>query len=122
MQQAFAGWVRRHPDDGRFILSNGYDWTYFTVDATPFFVAGVSGRDGAVWLTLNDGSQEPLHEPLWLRSDVLHTRVKNAQFDARFQPAAQVALGEWLREEAGQYFVGAGTLEIPVLAAPPGEV
>ena len=32
---AMHTWVTRHPDDGRYILSNGYDWTYFTVDDAP---------------------------------------------------------------------------------------
>ena len=29
----------RHPDDGRYILTNGYDWTYFTVDDAPYLRA-----------------------------------------------------------------------------------
>jgi hypothetical protein len=37
MARAFATWIGKHPDDGRFILNNGYDWTYFTVEGTPFF-------------------------------------------------------------------------------------
>ncbi len=27
LAQAMHGWVSRHPDDHRFILTNGYDWT-----------------------------------------------------------------------------------------------
>ena len=27
-----------HPDDGRFIFNNGYDWSYFRVEDAPFFV------------------------------------------------------------------------------------
>ena len=58
MARAFASWIARHPDDGRFILTNGYDWTYFTVEGTPYFVEGVrAGEDGPV-LVLFDGSEE----------------------------------------------------------------
>ena len=42
MAKAFAKWVRRHPDDGRWILSNGYDWCYFTVEDTGYFVLGLT--------------------------------------------------------------------------------
>ena len=35
---ALHSWISRHPDDGRYILTNGYDWTYFTVDDAPYFV------------------------------------------------------------------------------------
>ena len=41
MATAFASWITTHPDDGRFILTNGYDWTYFTVKDAPFFVKRV---------------------------------------------------------------------------------
>src|SRR5271169_6603400 len=55
---AMHTWIRRHPDDGRYILSNGYDWTYFTVDDAPFLVRRLE-RDGArVWLNLSDGTRE----------------------------------------------------------------
>ena len=29
-------WIGRHPDDGRYVLKNGYDWSYFTVDDAPY--------------------------------------------------------------------------------------
>ena len=52
MQRAFASWLARHPDDGRFILSNGYDWTYLTVEGHACFVKGVRQVEGRPWLTL----------------------------------------------------------------------
>ena len=27
LAEAFHTWIARHPDDGRYILTNGYDWT-----------------------------------------------------------------------------------------------
>src|SRR5512138_1092762 len=35
---AMHTWISRHPDDGRYILTNGYDWTYFTVEDAPYTV------------------------------------------------------------------------------------
>lgn len=103
MARAFAGWIARHPDDGRFILTNGYDWTYFTVDGVPFFVEGVRAGDDGPVLALFDGTEEPLDpDPLHLEEDgVLATRVKGGAFEARFTRAAQLELSPWLEEEKG---------------------
>jgi uncharacterized protein len=38
---AMHGWISRHPDDGRYILTNGYDWTYFKVDDAPYVVRAI---------------------------------------------------------------------------------
>jgi hypothetical protein len=100
MARAFASWIQRHPDDGRFILSNGYDWTYFRVEDVPFFVEAVKDVAGAPSLVLSDGTEEPL-DPTTLRSGptgALYLRVKNGTFDARFQRFAQLGLAPWLEE------------------------
>ena len=100
MARAFASWIDRHPDDGRFILNNGYDWSYFRVDDVPFFVLGVQERAGRLELSLSDGSQSPL-EPTDLtvgNRGALYTPVKNGKFQARFTQAAQIALAPWLVE------------------------
>jgi len=105
MARAFASWIARHPDDGRYILSNGYDWSYFEVEATPMFVESVRFDDGRPVLCLFDGSEELLDpQALWIgERDALHTRVKGGEFEARFQPSAQVALGPLLvTDESGE--------------------
>jgi hypothetical protein len=100
MARAFASWIGRHPDDGRYILSNGWDWTYFTVEDVPFFVERVFERDGWPWLALSDGSEEPLApNGVSLRGeDALYVRVKGGEFDARFARHAQLGLSPWLEE------------------------
>lgn len=100
MARAFASWVAVHPDDGRFILNNGYDWSYFHVEDVPFFVLGVreAENDATLWLQLSDGSESQL-EPATLvlgARGALYTTVKNTQFRARFTQTAQIALGPWL--------------------------
>ena len=110
MQRAFATWIRRHPDDGRFILCNGYDWSYFRVDDVPYFVRGLRAAAGALELALSDGSTELL-DPGSLRSgprEALYCRVKVGQFDARFMPGAQTALWPYLAETPS----GAAGLEL----------
>jgi hypothetical protein len=107
MARAFASWVARHPDDGRYILNNGYDWTYFAVEDTPFFVERVSERPGAASLVLelSDGSSEAL-DPAALavgRGGALVVPVKARAFTARFTRSAQLSLAPYLveREDGG---------------------
>jgi hypothetical protein len=111
MARAFASWIDRHPDDGRFILNNGYDWSYFRVEGTPFFVLGVREEAGALQLRLSDGSERPL-EPGSLSvgaRDALFTTVKSGKFRARFTRSAQIALGPWLvSDDKGQVFLEIG--------------
>jgi hypothetical protein len=108
MARAFASWIARHPDDGRFILSNGYDWTYFQVEDVPFFVLGVREQGAQLWLALSDGSESALEpETLSLGArGALYTWVKSGKFRARFTPAAQTALAPWLGSaENGELFL-----------------
>ena len=100
MARAFASWIDRHPDDGRFILNNGYDWSYFRVEDVPFFVLAVREQAERLVLSLSDGSESPL-EPGTLTlgaQGALYTSVKNGRFRARFTQAAQIALAPWLAE------------------------
>jgi len=102
MQDAFATWIRRHPRDGRFILCNGYDWTYFRVDDAPYFVLGIGGSSAEPSLLLSDQTRERL-DPGQLRvgaRDALYATVKGGAFEARFTPAAQAALEPFVVEGA----------------------
>jgi uncharacterized protein len=106
LAQAMHGWVSRHPDDGRYILTNGYDWTYFTVDDAPYFVRSVRIEPDAVVLELSDGSEEPW-DPAATRigpNEALYARVKagsgRAPFEAKFTRFAQAQLGPVLDEAA----------------------
>jgi hypothetical protein len=103
MQAAFATWIGRHPDDGRYVLSNGYDWSYLEVDDVPFFVRGVRASAAGLEIELSDGSVELL-DPGSLRRgarDALYCRVKSGQFEARFTPGAQSALLPFVVEGPG---------------------
>ena len=108
MARAFASWIDLHPDDGRFILNNGYDWTYFRVEDVPYFVLGVREQGGQLRLGLSDGSESPLDpEALVVGArGALYTPVKSGKFRARFTQAAQTALAPWLTSaENGALFL-----------------
>jgi uncharacterized protein len=116
MVRAFASWIARHPD-GRFILNNGYDWTYFTVEDVPFFVTGLRRTPMGWLLTLSDGSEEALLGPLWEGAQgALYTKVKAGAFDARFSQQLQAGLGEHLVELAGGWGLQSGDVLLPILS------
>ncbi|HEY3669157.1 MAG TPA: hypothetical protein VGL19_24330 [Polyangiaceae bacterium] len=131
MARAFASWIELHPDDGRFILNNGYDWSYFRVEDVAFFVLGLREEAGALKLQLSDGSESEL-EPASLElgaQGALYTQVKNGKFRARFMPSAQTALAPWLvSDEIGRFFLeiagqrhALGNLRQAVIEAPGDE-
>ena len=129
LRDALHTWIARHPDDGRYILTNGYDWTYFTVDDVPFFVRSIretgaeDGADGAgdAILVLSDGTEEPL-DPKTLRlgpRGELYLRVKaevkGGPFDAKMTRFAQTQLAAFLSEEDGAVVVATkrGRVRLP---------
>lgn len=101
LSDAMHRWLAVHPDDGRTILTNGYDWCYLVVDDTPAFVVGLKGAPpDAPTLVLADGSEESL-DPASLVQDAdgaCFTRVKQGRFEARFLRHAQIELAPWLVE------------------------
>jgi hypothetical protein len=100
LERALRTWIARHPDDGRPILTNGYDWCYFRVEDAAFVVDAVRvGPEGAT-LALFDGTEEPL-DPAALsvgEGGVVYARVKGGRFEARFSPHAQHGLAPILVE------------------------
>ncbi len=111
---AFHRWIARHPDDGRFILSNGLDWSYFTVEDAPYFVRQLAEREGELTLTLSDGTEEvmvPAKSRIGAHG-ALYTQVKKGAFEAKFTRHAQTALAPYLVELEGQPALRlAGTLQ-----------
>jgi uncharacterized protein len=104
MARAFASWIARHPDDGRYILTNGYDWSYFQVEGAPFFVERAFAEPDGSWsVELSDGTSEPL-DPQKLRLDAagaLLLPVKSGQFFAQFSRFAQLSLAPHLEPGPG---------------------
>lgn len=101
LEEAMHTWISRHPDDGRYILTNGYDWTYFKVEDAPFTVSRVVDDHRTPTAILSDGTREPLR-PTDMRVERghLYARVKaSAQggpYDARFSRHAKIDLAPWL--------------------------
>lgn len=135
MARSFASWMDRHPGNGRFVLNNGYDWTYIEVEDAAFQVRtlhpepATRAPDGAPrgeipWLELSDGSQEPLDgATLWLGpDDAVYCLVRQGRLPARFTPSAQLALEPYLvpSETEGEVAVRIGGRDHVVPSRPPG--
>jgi len=103
---ALHSWIGRHPD-GRYLLTNGYDWTYFTVDDAPYTVRAVRVEAERIVLRLSDGSEEPWDpETTRLgRGGALYATVKRGArggpFEAKFTRFAQTSLEPVLVEVEG---------------------
>ncbi len=118
MQRAFASWLRRHPDDGRYILSNGYDWTYLTVEGAARFVEAVRSDAGRPVLVLFDGIERPL-DPTELRVDAagaLSVALPDGE-PAALTAAAQLQLEPWLAERDGVVGLRVGSDFFPLAGA-----
>lgn len=118
LEQALRSWISVHPDDGRLILTNGYDWCYFRAEGAPFVVDALRVEpDGSVTLRLFDGTEEPL-DPDTLSLDeegAAHARVKAGRLDARFSRHAQTQLAPILVEaDPPTVRVGEREVKIPV--------
>lgn len=110
LSAALHRWISRHPDDGRYILTNGYDWTYFSVEDVPYFVVSVALQAEGILLRLSDGTEE------WLDGDTLqegtdgglYLRVKGGVHEARMSRHAQASLEPVLVEQEGEVVVRVG--------------
>ncbi|HMJ51921.1 MAG TPA: hypothetical protein VK540_07580 [Polyangiaceae bacterium] len=117
LEKALHSWIALHPDDGRFMLTNGYDWTYFQVDDAPYTVRALRVAPEGVTLVLSDESEEPLApETLHVGAkDALYAKVKGGRFAARFSRHAQTALAPILHEDKpGALRLTVGGREYPV--------
>jgi hypothetical protein len=103
---AMHSWISRHPDDNRFILTNGYDWTYVTIEDAPYVVRSIRVTDDAVMLLLSDGSEEAWASETTriAESGAIYTQVKrdkkpgqeNHKYEAKFSRHAQLSLAPYL--------------------------
>ncbi|HXN30500.1 MAG TPA: hypothetical protein VN894_01505 [Polyangiaceae bacterium] len=103
---ALHSWISRHPDDGRYILTNGYDWTYFNVDDAPYTIRAIRIEPERIVLALSDGTEEPW-DPRTARigeDDALYAVVKHlapsGPYEAKFTPHAQASLAPVLVDGA----------------------
>jgi len=114
---ALHSWIGRHPDDRRYILTNGYDWTYLAVDDAPYFVRTVRLHADGVAVALSDGTEEEWDPSATTvgPDGALRVAVKRnapgGPFEAKFTRHAQTSLEPILVDDAeGPSVVVAGRI------------
>jgi uncharacterized protein len=116
---AFHSWIGRHPDDGRYILTNGYDWSYFTVEDAPYFVRALRIEPQRVVLLLSDGTEEAWDpESTRIGPDgalyaTVKTEAPHGPFEAKFTQHAQASLAPALVEDEDAEGEGPGPSGAP---------
>jgi len=104
--RAFDAWVDI-AEDGRYCLKNDINWAYVAIEGPPLFVRSVAIVEGAVKLTLSDGTEEPL-EASSLREDgdgALYCDARGGRMVARFDRAAALGLEPILDEDEEGVFL-----------------
>lgn len=119
LADAMHTWLSYHPDDGRPILENGFDWCYLSVEDTAHFVVAVRGQPPDVpRVVLRSGHEEPLRtETLRVDADGIAfvdvlPRGAKQPVPARFLREAQLALAPWLEDEPLGLRVGGAVIPV----------
>lgn len=120
LARAMASWITRHPDNGRWVLENGWDWCYLTIDDVPFWVRSARVEGGEIVATLSDGSEERV-DPRTLTVDedgALRCTVKPGArlgpYPAKLARHAQLALAERLHERDGGFVLSTDAGDVPI--------
>jgi hypothetical protein len=97
-------------EDGRYCLSNGINWAYFTLEGPPYFVRAVRDEGGRIILSLSGESEEPLDAATLrqTRAGTLYCRVREGRCVAVFDAHAASQLGERIGEDTDGVFVDVG--------------
>lgn len=121
LARAMMAWLTRHPENGRWVLENGWDWCYVTVDDVPWVARVVRlDREEGLVVALDDGAEEPLAGPWVDESGRIRGTVKPAgrggPHPAKLSRHAQLSLVDHLEErEAGtRWVLRVGDREIPL--------
>lgn len=115
LARAMASWISRHPDNGRWVLENGYDWCYIVVEDVPLWVrsAGFEGGERTeILATLSDGTDEKIDPTTLsvsadgtLRCEVKHG-ARKGPYPAKLARHAQLAIAERLHEDGERIYLG----------------
>jgi hypothetical protein len=98
---------------GKYILSMGEERCYLEVEDTPFVIQEVylkseaEGAPAALWVKLNDGTEEPLDAgSLRVAADnVVYGMIKHAFCEARFTRAAWYQLAGHVQQDRQGYYL-----------------
>jgi hypothetical protein len=100
---------------GRYILQMNGERCYLEVEDAPYVIREVTlksppGGTPALFIKLNEGTEEELRaETLWMeQGNVLHCRVKDEDYDARFLRSSYYQLTNFLHHDGEKYYLVVG--------------
>jgi len=125
LARALARWVGLDAQTGRYVLRNGLDWCFVTVDDAPLVVRSVRALDDGFELELSDEARERL-DPATLRIDARgapYCTVRSGTLPASFSRSAAFALlehGEMHGDQAVLVLPGGARAALPSVATGEG--
>lgn len=122
MARAMMGWLTRHPDDGRWVLENGWDWCYLAVDDVPWVARNARVEGEALIVSLADGTEAPLADLHADRDGGVRGSVKagarGGPHPTKLSRTAQLSLVDRLVEHDGGIALALDGRVVPLLERP----
>lgn len=122
LARAMMAWLTRHPENGRWVLENGWDWCYVRVADVPWVARAVRlDREAGLVVALDDGTEEPLGDAQVDAEGRVRGTVKpgarGGPHPAKLSRHAQLSLVDHLEERAAGWVLCVGGREIALGSA-----
>lgn len=103
----FNNTLLRRDEEGRYYVDEGSGRLYVEIEDTPFVVKMVDKREDGFYLILNDETEEKLDLSMLHvnEENIVYTKVKNKEFDARFARPAYYELMKYAKQEGDDFFL-----------------
>lgn len=94
-------------EEGRYYVDEGSGKLYVQVEDTPFVVKMIDRRADGFYINLNDETEEKLDfKNLWINEqNVVYTKVKNKEYEARFLRPAYYEFTKYLKQEEDKFYI-----------------
>lgn len=118
LARAMASWISKHPDNGRWVLENGWDWCYLGVEDAPLMVRSARVEGDRVLGVLSDGSEEALDalsvDPQGTLRCTVKPNARGGPYPAKLARQAQLDLAPHLEESGDRVVLVAGKQRLPL--------
>ena len=94
-------------EEGRYYVDEGSGKLYVQVEDTPFVVKMIDRRDDGFYVILNDETEDKIdfNDLRINEENVIYTKVKNRQFEARFLRPAYYEFTKYLIQEGDKFYI-----------------
>ncbi|MBI2487807.1 MAG: DUF1285 domain-containing protein [Deltaproteobacteria bacterium] len=103
-------------EGGKYYVDEGSGKLYVQVEDTPFVVKMIDRRKDGFYIILNDETEEKLDfNNLWINEEnVVYTKVKNREFEARFLRPAYYEFTKYLIQEGDNFYIEVDKTKYPL--------